>query len=146
MLIFVPIPLFLTPQSPFIMVSNIPNYQLPQNWALGAPKWVPKPPKRGKMTIFPKLKGLECSFLFLSHHFPPHRVHLWYRVWSLYRQNPNIDTHQFLWNHNTYQNFMFMYFNVMVDRCNLWTIHFPYRIWQRGCRRYWSCSRNFVIY
>ena len=38
------------------------NYRLPQNWALGAPN----PPKKGKIAIFPKLKGQECSFVFLS--------------------------------------------------------------------------------
>ena len=66
MLIFVPIPPFSTPLSPFIIVSNIPNYRLPQNYDLGPPKLAPNPPKIGKITIFLKLKGLECSFLFVS--------------------------------------------------------------------------------
>ena len=48
MLIFVPIPLFSTPLSSFIILSNIPNYRLPQNWALGAPKLAPNPPKMDK--------------------------------------------------------------------------------------------------
>ena len=38
---------------------------------LGGTKIGPNPPKMGKITIFPKLKGLECSFLFLSSHFHP---------------------------------------------------------------------------
>ena len=60
MLMFVPIPLFSNPLSPFIIVSNILNYRLPQNWAIGPPKLAPNPPKIGKITIFLKLKGLEC--------------------------------------------------------------------------------------
>ena len=89
MLIFVPIPLFSNPLSPFMIVSNILNYRLPQNWALGAPKWVPKPPKRGKMTIYPKLKGLECSFLLLSHHFftPPSPIIGYPQIWHQGHQN-----------------------------------------------------------
>ena len=35
-----------------------------------------KSPQRGKITIFPELKELECSFLFVSRHFPPHWIHL----------------------------------------------------------------------
>ena len=64
--------LFLSLHFPPHWVSNVPNYRLPQNWALEAPK----PPKMGKITIFPKLKGLECLFLLLSLHFPPHYCRL----------------------------------------------------------------------
>ena len=60
MLIFVPISPFSTLLSPLIIVSIILNYQLPQNWALGAPKMGPEPTQIGKIAIFPKLKGLEC--------------------------------------------------------------------------------------
>ena len=67
MLIFVTIPPFSTPLSPLIIISNVPNYRLPQNWALEAPKL----PKMGKITIYQKLKELECSFLF---HNTPFRV------------------------------------------------------------------------
>ena len=66
MLIFGSIPPFYTPLSPFIIVSNIVIYWLPPNWAIGTPKLAPNLTKMGKMTIFPKLKGLECSFLILS--------------------------------------------------------------------------------
>ena len=59
MVIFVPISPFSTPMNPFIKVSNIHNYRLPENWALGTPKLAPNPPKMGKITIFSKLKGLE---------------------------------------------------------------------------------------
>ena len=53
------------------------------------PKWVPKPPKMGKMTIFEKLIGLERSFLFLSHplssnifkHWLPHNLALVVSKW-----------------------------------------------------------------
>ena len=56
MVIFVSIlPVFI-PLSSFIIVSNIINYWLPQNWALGGPKLAPNPPQMVKMTIFPKLK------------------------------------------------------------------------------------------
>ena len=84
MLIFVPIPLFYNPLSPFIIVSNILDYQLLQNWALDALKLAPNPPEMGKITIFLKLKGLECLFLFLSRYFPTHWVHLWqFRTFSI---------------------------------------------------------------
>ena len=66
MLIFVPITPFSTLLSLLIIVLNILNYRLPQNWALGAPKLAPNTSKMGKITIFSKLKGLVCSFLFLS--------------------------------------------------------------------------------
>ena len=52
MLIFVPIPPFFTPLSPFIIVSNIPNYWLPPNWALGVPKWVKNHPNWVKLPYF----------------------------------------------------------------------------------------------
>ena len=70
-LIFVHIPEFCTSLGPLMLVSNISNYWLPQNMAPVVPKWVPKPPKMGKMTIFEKLIGLERSFLFLYNHLPP---------------------------------------------------------------------------
>ena len=60
MLIFVPISPFSNPLSPFIIALNTPNYYLPQNLAPVVPKWVPKLPKMGKITLSQKLKGLEC--------------------------------------------------------------------------------------
>ena len=71
-LIFVHIPPFPTPLSPVVVVSSILDHRLPQNYALGDPKLSPNPPKMGKIIIFLKLKGLECSFLFLFIYIPTH--------------------------------------------------------------------------
>ena len=75
---------FSNPLSLFIIVSNILNYRLPRNWALYALKLAPNSPEICKITIFLKLKGLECLFLFLSRYFPTHWVHLWqFRTFSI---------------------------------------------------------------
>ena len=68
---FFAISLFSNPLSPFIKVSNILNNRLTQNLALDALKLAPNPPNMGKITIFCKLKGLECSFFSYPTIFQP---------------------------------------------------------------------------
>ena len=62
MLIFVPIPLFSNPLSPFMTVSNILNYRLPRNWTLEAPKLAPTLPKMGEITILGRFGALGPNF------------------------------------------------------------------------------------
>ena len=71
MLIFVPIPpIFHPTESIYNIFKHSRLLVTPELGPRGA-KWAPKSPKMGKITIFPKLKGLECSFLFLSPIFHP---------------------------------------------------------------------------
>ena len=58
--------------SPFIIVSSLPKLSVTPKLGPRSAKIGPEPPKMGKITIFPKLKGIEVSFLFPSPHFPPH--------------------------------------------------------------------------
>ena len=76
MLNFVPIP----PPNFHTTESIYNSFKLPQlsfTPKLGprSEKMGPELPTMGKITIFPYLKWLECSFLFPSPDFPPHRVH-----------------------------------------------------------------------